>query len=337
MDIFLLRLENAISDAIANSEEQKIIIQYADKSKEFLKKFIDEGKNKLSDEILREIDLLGKKVDEADEENRKTLESFFIQDPVNIISKKYTLKKAEKGYSAKVQVSCEGTISCLFEIASSEIPFWDGQVKAIDFVRGVEIPARMKIPFLKKQEVPDIVKIDDYFLTDLVLSGKELEVVFKKRFDIEAERFRLKIDSSNEFEVELYHAEENDIEKNIQAVPELKNVLKVLRLRELGEKILERTNDMYPKKRRLDHIHLNDKDVIEENIIVELMENVAEFFAPIIADIRKHSPFGEELSLKAEDEKGDRTEIYLKKSVIIDKLDAIKEKGKKISEILDVG
>ncbi|MDO8725449.1 MAG: hypothetical protein Q7J35_05225 [Candidatus Methanoperedens sp.] len=336
MDIFLMRIENAISEAIANSEEQEIIIQYADKSKEFLKKFMDEGKNKFSDEILREIDQLVKKVDEADEENRKTLESFFIQDPVNIISKKYTLKKAEKGYSAKVLVFCEGTITCLFEIASSEIPFWDGQVKAIDFVRGVEIPARMKKPFLKKEEVPDIVKIDDYFLTDLVLSGKELEVVFKKRFDTEAERFRLKIDFSDEFEVELYHAEENDVEKNIQAVPELKNVLKVLRLRELGEKIVERTNDIYPKKRRLDHIHLNDKDVIEENIIVELMENVAEFFAPIIADIRKHSPFGEELSLKAEDEKGERTEIYLKKSVVIEKLDAIKDKGKKLSEILGV-
>ena len=336
MDIFLMRLENAISDAIANSEEQEIIIQYADKSKEFLKKFIEDSKNKLSDEILREIDQLGKKVDEADEENRKTLESFFIQDPVNIIGKKYTLKKAEKGYFAKVLVSCEGTISCLFEIASSEIPFWDGQVKAIDFVRGVEIPARMKKPFLKKEEVPDIVKIDDYFLTDLVLSGKELEVVFKKRFDTKAERFRLKIDFSDEFEVELYYAEENDVEKNILAVPELKNVLKVPRLRELGEKILERTNDIYPKKRRLDQIHLNDKDVIEDNIIVELMENVAEFFAPIISDIKKHSPFGEELSLKAEDENGDRTEIYLKKSVVIDKLDAIKDKGKKISEILGV-
>jgi len=264
MDIFLLRLENAISDAIANSEEQEIIIQYADKSTEFLKKFIDESKNKFSDEILREIDQLGKKVDEADEENRKTLESFFIQDPVHIISKKYTLRAAKKGYSAKVQVSCEGTITCLFEIASSEIPFWDGHVKAIDFVRGIEIPARMKKPFLKKEEVPDIVKIDDYFLTDLVLSGKELEVVFKKRFDTKAERFRLKIDFSDEFEVELYYAEENDVEKNILAVPELKNVLKVPRLRELGEKILERTNDIYPKKRRLDQIHLNDIDVIED-------------------------------------------------------------------------
>ncbi len=337
MDIFLLTLENAISDAVAKSKEQEIIIQYADKSKEFLKKFIDDGKNKLSDEIFLEIDQLEKKVEEADEENRKVLESFFIQDPVHIISKKYCLKAAEKGYSAKVQVSCEGTITCMFEIASSEIPFWDGHVKAVNFSRGVEIPARMKKPFLKKEEMPDIVRIDDYFLTDLVLSGKELEVVFKKRFDTAAERFRLKINFSDEFEVEVYHAEENEVEKNIQAVPELKSSLKVLRLRDLGEKILERTNELYPKKRRLDQIHLNGKDVIEENIVFELLQNVAEFFAPIIADIKKHSPFGEELSLKAEDEKGDRTEIYLKKSVIFDKLNAIKDKGKKLSEVLDVG
>jgi hypothetical protein len=168
MDIFLLRLDNAISDAIANSKEQEIIIKYADKSNEFLKKFIDDGKNTLSDEILREIEELEKKVDEADEENRKTLEYFFIQDPIHIINKKYSIKAAENGYSAKVQVSCEGTITCIFEIASSEISFWDGHVKANDFVKGIEIPARMKKPFLKKEEVPDIVRIDDYFLTDLV-------------------------------------------------------------------------------------------------------------------------------------------------------------------------
>lgn len=334
MDIFLLTVENAISNAIAKSKEQEIIIQYADKSTEFLKKFIEDGKDKLSDEILREIDQLEKKVDEADEENRKTLESFFIHDPVNIISKKYSIKAAEEGYSAKVQVSYEGTITCVFEIASSEFPFWDGHVKAFDFVRGVEIPARMKKPFLKKEEVPDIVKIDDYFLTDLVLSGKELEVVIKKRLDTQAERFRLKMNFSDEFEVEVFHAEENGVEKNIQAVAELKSALNILRLRELGEKMLERTNDLYSKRQRLESIHLNGKDVIEENIVFELMQNVAELFAPIIADIKKHSPFGEELSLKAEDEKGDRTEIYLKKSVVIDKLDAIKDKGKKLSEIL---
>jgi nitrate/nitrite-specific signal transduction histidine kinase len=147
----------------------------------------------------------------------------------------------------------------------------------------------------------------------------------------------LKINFSDEFEVEVYHAEENEVDKNIQAVPELKSALKVLKLRELGEKILERTNDLYKKNRRLDHIYLNGKDVIKENIIFELMQNVAEYFAPIIADIKKHSPFGEELSLKAEDEKGDRTEIYLKKSAILDKLDVIKDKGKKLSEILGTG
>jgi hypothetical protein len=337
MDIFLLTLENAISDVISKSKEQEIIIRYADKSREFLKKFIEDGKNKLSDEIFQEIDRLEKKVDEANEDNRKTLESFFIQDPVHIISKKYSLKAAEHGYSTKVQVSCEGTITCEFEIASSDIPFWNDHVKAFDFVRGVEIPARMKKPFLKKEEVPDIVRIDDYFLTDLVLSGKELEVVIKKNLETAAERFRLKMNFNDDFEVEVFHAEENEVEKNIQAVAELKSALNILRLRELGEKILVRTNDLYPKRHGLEYIHLNEKDVIEENIVFELMQNVAEFFAPIIADIKKHSPFGEELSLKAEDEKGDRTEIYLKKSVVMDKLDAIKDKGKKLSEILGIG
>ncbi|MCG2728605.1 MAG: hypothetical protein L6244_08165 [Candidatus Methanoperedenaceae archaeon] len=337
MDVFLLTVENAISDAVGRSKEQEIIIQYSDKSREYLKKSIEDGKNKISNEILQEIAQLEKKVDEADEDNRKTLESFLTQDPVQIINKKYALNATVEGYSAKVQIDCEGDIICVFEIASSDIPFWDGHVKAFDFVRGVEIPARMKKPFLKKEEVPDIVSIDDYLLSDLVLSGKELEVVFKKRLETGAERFRLKMDFNDEFEIEVYRAEENGVEKNIQAVPELKSVLNILRLRELGEKIQEQTNKLYSKKQRLEYIHLNGKDVIKENIVFELMQKVAELFAPIIAGIKEHSPFGEELSLKAEDEKGERSEIYLKKSDVLDKLDAINVKGKKLYEILGVG
>ncbi len=136
---------------------------------------------------------------------------------------------------------------------------------------------------------------------------------------------------------EIHHAEEKDVEKNIQAVPELKSALNTSRLRELGEKILERTNILYPKKSRLESIHLDGKDAIEENIVFELMQNVAELYAPVIADIKKHSPFGEELSLKSEDEKGERSEIYLKKAQVMDKLDSMKDKGRKIYEILGVG
>ena len=51
----------------------------------------------------------------------------------------------------------------------------------------------------------------------------------------------MKMNFSDEFNVEVFHAEENQVEKNIQTVPELKSALNTFRLRELGEKILERT------------------------------------------------------------------------------------------------
>ncbi len=338
MDSFILTVENAISGAVARSKEQKTILQYAEKSKDFLKKFMEEGKTKFSDEIFQEITEFEKKVDLTDRENGKTLESFFIHDHIPIINKKYTIKATKEGYSAKVQVDCEGEISCIFDIASSEIPFWDGHVKAFDFLRGIEIPARMKKPFLKKEEVPDIVIIDDYFLTDLVLSEKEkeLEVVFRKRLDPEAERFRLKMNFKDEFALEVYHAEENDVEKNIQAVPELKSALKIFRLHELQEKIVEQTNILYPKKQKLESLNLSGRNVLEENLIFKLMQKVAELFAPTVAEIKKHTPSGEELSLKAEDESGKRSEIYLKKSVVREKLSAINEKGNRLLEILDI-
>src|SRR3989304_6467546 len=89
MDNFLLTVENAISGAVSSSKEQETIIRYAEKSKDFLKKFIEDGKTKFSDEIFQEIAQFEKKVEENDEENRRTLESFFIQDPLPVINKQY--------------------------------------------------------------------------------------------------------------------------------------------------------------------------------------------------------------------------------------------------------
>ena len=336
MDNFILTVERAIEGAVARSKEQETIVKYADKSKEILKKFIEDGKTKFSDEIFKEIAQFEKNIEEADEENRKILESFFIYDPIPVAGKKYIIKAAEKGYSANVRVDCEGGISCLFDIASSESPFWQDHVRARDFLKGIEIPFRMKKPFLKKELVPDIVSIDDFFLSDLILSDKELEVVFRKRPDIKAEQFRLKMILKEEFSVDVSHAEENGVEKSINAVPELKNELNMLRLQELGEKILEKTNELYPKKQKLVTIFLEERDVFEENLVFGLMQKVSEIFAPAVAEIKKHSPSGEELSLKSEDEYGTRHEIYLKKSEVKDKLNAIEEKGQKLLEVLGI-
>ena len=55
MDNFVLTVETAISGAVSRSKEQEMIVKYADKSKDFLKKFIEDGKTKFSEEIFREI------------------------------------------------------------------------------------------------------------------------------------------------------------------------------------------------------------------------------------------------------------------------------------------
>ncbi|NJD52535.1 MAG: hypothetical protein FIB07_06655 [Candidatus Methanoperedens sp.] len=334
MDNFILAVENAIEGAVTRSKEQETIVKYADRSKEYLKTLIEEGKTKFSDEISREIAQLEKKIEEANEENRKLLETFFIYDPIPATGKKYTIKLIEKGYSANVQVDYESGISCLFYIASPESGFWKSHVRAHDFVKGIEIPARMKKSFLKKELVPDNVNIDFFLLSDLILSDKELEVVFRKRYGARAEQFRLKMILTEEFSVDVSYTEENGVETSVNAVPELKNELNMLRLQEFGKKIAEKTNDLYLKKQKLETIFLEEKDIFEEKLVFELMQKVASIFAPTVAEIKKHSPSGEELSLKSEDEYGGRHEIYLKKSEVKDKLNVIEEKGQKLLEIL---
>ncbi len=336
LDKCLSTSEQAISNAVAVSKEKTTISQYAQKSKDFLKKYIEDGKVKFSDEVFKEISDYEKKVNSADRDNRATLESFFVQDPLPVIYRNFIIKATKDGFSAKVKVDFEGDISSIYGIMTSQVPFWNRNVRVSDFLKGIVIPARMKKPLLKKEEVPDIVVIDDYLLTDVIQLGNELEVVIRKKQDIESERFRLKMDFKDGFNIEVYHAGEKEVEKYIQAVPALNSVLNVAKLRELGEKIIARVNTLYPKKRSMESLQFNHKDVFEENQINELMQKVAEIYAHTIAQIKKHSPSTEELSLKVEDNSGKRSEIYLKKSQVKEKLGMIKEKGDRLLKILDI-
>lgn len=334
MDKFLLTVENAISEAVSKSKERETIVKYAEKSKDFLNKFITDGKVKFSDDIFQEIIQFEKQTEETDNEIINILESFFIHDPIPIINKIYTIKIV-KNYSIKIQVDYEGKISCMYIISPSEIPFWNKTVKVSDFVEGIEIPIKMKKPFLKKELEPEIVNIDDYILYDLMLSGKEIEVLFRKRLDYSGESCRLKMNLIEEYSIDVYYTEA-EIEKNICTTPELKDSLNILRLRELGEEIIKQTESLYPKRDRLEYIYYDNKDVIEENIVFELLQKIAEIFVPTIIDIKEHSPSEEELSIKEEDENGNRKEIYLKKSQVQDKLTKIKEKGDKLLEIMNI-
>jgi len=139
LDNCLSTSELAISNAIAVSKEKTAINQYAQKSKEFLKKYIEDGKVKFSDEVFKEISDYEQKINSADKENRVTLESFFVQDPLPVIFRNFIIKATKDGYSAKVKVDFEGDISVIYGIITSQVPFWNRNVRVSDFLKGIDI------------------------------------------------------------------------------------------------------------------------------------------------------------------------------------------------------
>lgn len=334
MDIFLSAIEIAIVDAVSKSKEQETIVKHAEKIKGSAKSYIEENKTAFSDDTAQKIESSEKDITNMAEENRELLESFFVRDPIPIVDKKYDIKATEGGYSVLIQTYCEGDISYVFNVTTSDIPIWKSHAKVLNFVRGIGIPAKMKKPFLKKEEVPDIITVDDYFLSDITVSKDELEIVLKKRIYTSSEKFRIKANLTGEFIADVYYAEEDGVEKNIRAVPELDSVVNNLRLREFGEKVIEHLDDLYQKRQKLRSIYVDDKDVLEDNFIFELMQKVAEILALTIVDVKERSPSEEELSIKEEDEHGRRREIYLKKSEVREKLSEIKDKGDKLLEIM---
>lgn len=336
MDSFHSKVNEVISSAATDSKEQEIVRRYAEKSRHYLENFINEGKTDFSKEVLKEIEELEEKVNEINEESRETLESFLIKDPVTLVNKRFSIKATKTGYSAKVDVEYKSNIFCEYSIASSDLSFWKRHVRASSFLKGVRIPARMKKPIFKSENVPDNIILDNYYLTDLVVSGKKLEAVFRKTLDMESDRFRFKMDLTDDFSVDVFHADDKGVEKDIQMVPELKKDLDIFRMKELGNAIFSRMDDLYSKKSGLVAINIEGKDIFSGNLVFDLMERIAKIFAPTVNEIMEHTPSKEELSLKEEDETGKRKEIYLKKSQVKGNLSLIGEKGESLLGIFNI-
>lgn len=335
MDTLSSAVETSVTEIVSKSKEQDTLVKHAENIKDIVRSYIDTSKNTFTDDISQIIKNFEQEIADSYEKNRKMLESFFIQDPIAVIDKKYTIKIAEKGYYAYVQTYSDG-ISYVFNIDTMET-FWGDHVKVSNFMKNVEIPAKMRKPFLKKEEAPNIANIEDYILSDVVISKNELDVILQKRIYTTSERFRIKMKFADEFTIDVRHADENDVEKNIQEVPELKAALNILRLRELGEKILIGVDNLYERRQELKSIYLNDKDILEDNLVFELMQKFAEMLTPTIAEIKDHSPLvEEELSIKEEDEHGKRREIYLKRNSIREKFSTIKDKGDKLLQIMQL-
>src|SRR5665648_66149 len=220
MDNFLLAVDQSIYKLFSGTGKYNAITEQADKTKIFLNKFIGEGKQNYSNEIFHEIAEYEEKIDVADETNRLTLEGFFHQDPLPIKSKTYTLKAAKKGYSAIVKADYEGDISCIFDIPTFELPFWNNHIKASKFIKDVKVPIKMKKQILKKELTPEMDDLGDYYFANLICTGKDLDVIFRKKLNPTAERLTFKMDLTDESAFKAYYAEEGGVETDILATPE---------------------------------------------------------------------------------------------------------------------
>lgn len=328
VDNFFSTVDGTISNIVEKSKDRETIVVCAEKSKDILKKIIDDSKTRLSTEISQEIFQLEKKINDINEENRKILESLFLQDSIPMVDKNYDFKITEEGYSIKIKADHEGDVSSVFE---SKI---DGFIKVSDIIRGVEIPIKMKKSFLRKELRPQTINTDDYFIGNVSLSERETDITIRERLDTSSGQFRLKMNTIDDTSIEVYYTEEDGTEENIGETPELYSALDIDRLHKLGEKLIEQIDNADTKS--LETIYLQGKDVFRENQVFELMSKIAEILSPIILEIRTHSPFDEELSLKEEDDSGNRKEMYIKKSQIREKFSNIKEKGDTLLEILKI-
>ncbi len=89
-------------------------------------------------------------------------------------------------------------------------------------------------------------------------------------------------------------------------------------------------DELLPHKEAVTHLEMDGRDVFKERLSLALIQRFVTTFAPIVTEIAKKSPNGEELSLKIENDDGRREEIYLKKEVLTKSLEPLAASGRQV-------
>ncbi len=263
------------------------------------------------------------------------LDGFFKNDPSSFKKYSLELKREGESYNSRLTLFYDKEITSQFETNTGAIGFWSVLRRVTEFKKDVKIPVGMKKPLLKKEFVVDYVDIGDYVLTELTTHSRKVQMVLRRQIGTDTDCFKLDLDYDSEsFEPTIIYVNRDQREHNIMKTEELSTAINLQSIKELGTRVLTKAEELIPQKDKLLKINLNGKNVVKERHAHELMVTIAEIYEPLVTEIRAKSISETELILKAQDETGERREIYLELTEITEPLSTLGKLGKEVLNAL---
>jgi len=335
IESFKDRILVSINETLESFEEDDVLLDCSAEIKKFVSKTCDSRAKNRTYSITSIVASEHETIAGLEQRMMALLDGFFIRDSIN--AKEYSLELNREGesYNGKLTLFYDKEITCQFETNTGVIGFWNVLRRVTEFKKNVKIPVGMKKPLLKKEFIVDYVNIGDYVLTEVTTRDKKVQMVLRRQIGIDTDCFKLDLNYDSEnFDPTIIYVDRDCQEHNIMRAEELSTVIDLQNIKELGTNVLTKAEELIPQKDELLSINLNGENVVKDRRTHELMITIAQIYEPIISEIREKSISETELILKAQDESGERREIYLKITEITELLNKLNKTGKEIINAL---
>lgn len=313
---FFDTVAHAVGDRAARSGAPKVIEPYA---RELLAT-IDAMGNRARASLAQNLDAdqvgVTTRIRERRAELKQVLSEYLLTDPLPTLSWAMSLQLTGSAPQGQLVVSHPGDLTTSFAIDVTGDPTWGRPRKIGELVEGLTLQVGWKKAFLRSSLHPDVVTLDDLVLGAVELGPDSMEVRVRRKADAPRDSYVLTTDL-DDTGVPVAKVTRIDERGGDSDAPFVSQADDAARLEELAAALRRACAPLAARKRRLIYAQLDGHDVFERGLVPALFARIAERLAPIAAEVSRHSPNANELSLKLEGEGGRREELYLKKADLV--------------------
>ena len=254
----------------------------------FSKLAIEQTKSKLSEKTISKLRENRAALDTEITKTRKSIEAFVATAPFQVLEKLINVRLIDGAYEARGIYRCAEGVTYEFNYDSKKSRIFGKQVRLSAFDKDYRIPISLGKTWLRKDQVPDYERIDQYSLESAESSETSLIVIFKH----EEKDARLKVICSKHDSHSSLSLEYLDVQRvvDITGTPSLNRFLESDPLENTMERLWLAITDLQNYKAGLSKLIFDDRNILEKLDCLAFFEKAWNTIMPkIVQEIKGSS------------------------------------------------
>lgn len=311
---------NALS-AMAKSRpegETTAIDEYLEKIRDHADGFVEQIKKK-SEATAESEAMKTEAVAKAKRDELESALSSFLTKLVLPIEKSAFAMQLEGGWpKLTARVTSPENLEAEYLLPSARIPEWQGPRKIAEFVTGLKLPVDVKKGWFSSSVQHQLAIVDDFVIGGFAIDELDAEIRLRRRAS-EDDIIVLSLKREEGNDLAVWFRQPGSPKEKQEELDQTTGPI----LSELWDKMQQSCITALRERERIIKVTINEKDVIDDGLVVPLVRHIATLIKPTLEEVAKRSPNPGELSMKLENDSGRREEIYLKKAELSAKLEGL--------------